>query len=172
MAMLLIVLSVTAPSLSVFFRGRSLDSEARRFVSLARYGQSRAVSEGVPMVLWMDPVNQTYGLDAEFTYSNVDTHSVEYRLADNVRFEIDRATLYAVPAVAGNMANSSQQRNGLQIRFLPDGFVGESSPRAVHFWTEAPNLMSTPRDAGVWIAENFSRTAYEVQTNNYAGTRR
>ena len=43
MAMLLIVLSLTAPSLAVFFRGRALDSEARRFMTLTHYGQSRAV---------------------------------------------------------------------------------------------------------------------------------
>ena len=50
MATLAIVLSVAAPSLARFFRGRSLDSEARRFLTLTRYGQSRAVAEGEPMV--------------------------------------------------------------------------------------------------------------------------
>src|SRR5438270_8363826 len=54
MTLLLIVMCVALPSLKGFFRGRNLDSEARRFLSLARYGQSRAVSEGVPMVLWID----------------------------------------------------------------------------------------------------------------------
>src|SRR6266540_3620386 len=45
MALLLLVFGVTLPSLKGFFRGRNLDSEARRFLSLTRYGQSRAVSE-------------------------------------------------------------------------------------------------------------------------------
>ncbi len=63
MAMLAIVISVALPSLKGFFRGRNLDSEARRFLSLTRYGQSRAVSEGVPMVLWIaDPIES---VDAE-----------------------------------------------------------------------------------------------------------
>src|SRR6266516_1572443 len=61
MAMLMIVLAVAAPSLSNFFRGRTLDSEARRFVSLTRYGQSRAVSDGVPMLLWIDTRQRAYG---------------------------------------------------------------------------------------------------------------
>src|SRR5689334_18148384 len=43
MALLAIVMAVSAPALSNFMRGRTLDSEARRFVSLTRYGQSRAV---------------------------------------------------------------------------------------------------------------------------------
>src|SRR5207249_2115896 len=46
MALLAIVLAVSAPALSTFFQGRTLDSEVRRFLSLTRYGQSRAVSEG------------------------------------------------------------------------------------------------------------------------------
>src|SRR5262245_30883815 len=41
MAMLLIVLGVAFPSLKGFFQGRNIDSEARRFLSLTRYGQSR-----------------------------------------------------------------------------------------------------------------------------------
>ncbi|MCX6930914.1 MAG: prepilin-type N-terminal cleavage/methylation domain-containing protein, partial [Verrucomicrobia bacterium] len=53
MALLTIVISLTAPSLSKFFRGRTLDSEARRLLALTRSGQSRAVSEGMPMDLWV-----------------------------------------------------------------------------------------------------------------------
>ena len=54
MALLTIVISLTAPSLSRFFHGRTLDSEARRLLALTRSGQSRAVSEGMPMDLWVD----------------------------------------------------------------------------------------------------------------------
>ena len=54
MAILTITVSIAAPALSNFFRGRSLESEARRLLALTRQGQSRAVSEGVPMDLWVD----------------------------------------------------------------------------------------------------------------------
>src|SRR6184192_239420 len=54
MTILTIAISVTAPALANFFRGRSLDSEARRLLALTRQGQSRAVSEGLPMELWID----------------------------------------------------------------------------------------------------------------------
>src|SRR5437763_11469882 len=53
MALMSIVIALIAPSLSNFFRSRTLDSEARRFVSLTRYVQSRAVSEGIPMMVWI-----------------------------------------------------------------------------------------------------------------------
>ena len=50
MALLAMVLAVSAPALSRFFKGRTLDSEAHRFLALTRHAQQRAVSEGVPVV--------------------------------------------------------------------------------------------------------------------------
>jgi type II secretion system protein H len=64
MTILLVVMAVAFPSLRGFFRGRNLDSEARRILALTRYGQSRAVAEGVPVVLWIDSKQRTYGLEA------------------------------------------------------------------------------------------------------------
>ena len=54
LALLVIITSMAAPAMSNFIRGRALDSEARRLVALMHAGQSRAVSEGLPMVLWVD----------------------------------------------------------------------------------------------------------------------
>ena len=53
MVLLAIVIAVAAPSLSQFFHSRSLESEAQRFMALTRAAQARAVSEGVPMVVWL-----------------------------------------------------------------------------------------------------------------------
>src|SRR5437773_1580616 len=72
MALLSIVLAFAAPALSSFFRGRTIDSEARRLVSLIRYGQSRAVSEGVPIILWIDARKNTYGLQHEPGFTDGD----------------------------------------------------------------------------------------------------
>src|SRR5215813_10242713 len=48
MTILTIAVALTAPSLANFFRGRALESEARRLLALSRQGQNRAVSEGIP----------------------------------------------------------------------------------------------------------------------------
>src|SRR5580704_13263595 len=69
MAIMVILLSVIMPSMKGFFRGRNLDNEARRFLSLTRYGQSRAVSEGIPVELWINPRQGSYGLQALSGYS-------------------------------------------------------------------------------------------------------
>src|SRR5436305_6369144 len=47
MTVLAIAVSITAPALSNFLRGRTLDSEARRLLSLTRHGQSRVVAAGM-----------------------------------------------------------------------------------------------------------------------------
>ncbi|HEX4643983.1 MAG TPA: prepilin-type N-terminal cleavage/methylation domain-containing protein, partial [Verrucomicrobiae bacterium] len=72
MAVLTIAVALVTPILSRFFGGRSVDSEVSRFVALTRYGQSRAVSEGVPMMLWIDVRNGSYGLKQETGYTDND----------------------------------------------------------------------------------------------------
>src|ERR1039458_8859603 len=62
---LVMAILIMAVSLSHFFRGRTLNSEARQLLALTRNGQSRAVSEGLPMDLWLDVEQGTFGLGAE-----------------------------------------------------------------------------------------------------------
>ena len=88
MTMLVAVIAVTMPSLSNFFRGRSLDSEARRFLSLTRYGQERAVSEGLPMTLWIDTANGTYGLQEEPGYNENDPKAVSFGLGKDLQIAV------------------------------------------------------------------------------------
>src|SRR5215471_2243590 len=62
MAIVVVAISITAPKLANFFRGRTLDSEARRLLALTHSGQSRAVSEGIPTRLQFDISNHSYRL--------------------------------------------------------------------------------------------------------------
>src|SRR3954462_714543 len=78
MALLMIVLAVSAPSLQGFFKGRNLDAEARRLYSLTSYAQSRAVSEGIPMLVWFDTRQRMYGLRAASSYLPIDPKAVEF----------------------------------------------------------------------------------------------
>src|SRR3954447_11599635 len=69
LSLLAIVTSLAAPSLSRFFHGRTLDSEARQLLSLTHAGQSRAVSDGFPVLLWIDSQQRQYGLQLEIKSS-------------------------------------------------------------------------------------------------------
>ncbi|HEU5071617.1 MAG TPA: GspH/FimT family pseudopilin [Verrucomicrobiae bacterium] len=155
LALLAMAVAIAAPALSRFFRGRALDNEARRMLALTRYGQSRAVSEGIPMVMWFKPDEGTYGLEAEMTYTETDDKAVEYHLDSNLSLELAPATgLSTTPwkittQIAGNQP---------AIRFTPDGFIADTSPAWI--------LLKVARDDEpdcVWLAQTENRLNYELQ---------
>jgi type II secretory pathway pseudopilin PulG len=170
MSLLIIAVGLSFPALQDFFRGRGLDSEARRFLSLVRYGQSRAVSEGIPMLLWIDPREGTYGLQAEAGYLDVDNKAVEFELDENLRVEV------SAPAMNSNsnqrMGMGSFQRAGTAgtaartgraslsaLRFSTDGSLVETSPEFVQFQQNRPGQQSA-----LWIVQTPNRLSYEIRT--------
>lgn len=159
MAMLLTVIAVAAPALSHFFHGRVLDSEARRFLSLTRYAQSRAVSEGAPMTLWIDAQERTYGLQAEVSYTDADPRAVQFELGKDLTVEIA-----AAQTATGTALPASTQAGVTTIRFAPDGFLSDASPAGVIF-------REGDRDA-VAISQSRNRLNYEIQTNAPSEVRR
>src|SRR5207245_5134219 len=88
MAILTIAVSITAPALANFFRGRTLDSEARRLLAVTRQGQSRAVAEGLPIELWVDAAQRTYGLEAEPSYEPNDAKAMTFALDSDTQIEV------------------------------------------------------------------------------------
>jgi len=161
MTLLLVVLAVSMPTLRGFFRGRHLDSEARRFLALTRYAQSRAVSEGTPMVLWIDAKQGAYGIQAQTGYLDVDDKAVEFDLHETLAVEVRTAVVLRTAlqrnetaSVAGNLP---------AIRYTPDGFIGETSPEQVIF------RQGTEEE--VWFAPNANRLNYEIQTDQQIARR-
>jgi prepilin-type N-terminal cleavage/methylation domain-containing protein len=171
MALLTVVISLTAPRLSRFFHGRTLDSEARRLLALTRSGQSRAVSEGMPMDLWVDAEQGTFGLEAEPSYETSDPKRVDFTLDSGLQLEVVNKT--AVVAPVNTMSRSRQAsvasvprvklvHAGLPtIRFLPDGSIGESSPQMLHL---------TSNDSGsLWLAQSRDGVNYEIRSTDKQG---
>src|SRR5207248_187512 len=124
-AILTIAISIAAPSLSHFFRGRSLDSQARMLLAMTRHGQSRAVSEGLPMEMWVDSAQGKFGLEAEPSYETSDPKKLEGQLEPNTKMEVVENTT-GTAAAKLNAANSTVQApvrsnhpNLPRIRFLP-----------------------------------------------------
>jgi prepilin-type N-terminal cleavage/methylation domain-containing protein len=169
MALLTVVISLTAPRLSRFFHGRTLDSEARRLLALTRSGQSRAVSEGVPMDLWVDTEEGTFGLEAEPSYETSDPKAVDFELDSGLELEVVTKTV-AAPANTVTM-NRNQQTSIASvarvnlvhaslptIRFLPDGSIGEASPQKLHL---------TSTDGGsLWLAQSHDGLSYEIRSTD------
>lgn len=150
MTLLAVVISVSAPMLGKFFRGRTLDSEARRLLALTRYGQSRAASEGVPMVLWTEANERTYGLQMEQGYEETDTKAVGFELGKDVELDVVQAD------GIGGLTTGWQA----VIRFQPDGSISEGS---------AEGLRVIDLDgAEIWLVRSLNRLNYEISTNALA----
>ncbi len=160
MTLLVVVVAVAAPSLAGFFRGRAVNAEARRMLSLTRLGQSRAVSEGVPMVLWVDTTEKKYGLEEDSSFTDNDTKAVEYGFDGNVTVEIGASdtalSAFTANTLFGSLQSSSKHASLPQIRFQPDGAIDDVS-------RETFRLMD--RDGGsLWLTISSNRMNYEIRS--------
>jgi type II secretion system protein H len=147
MVLLVVAVSLVAPRMAGFMRGRSLDAEVRRFHSLTHAGQSRAVSEGMPMVLWIDEKQSRYGLQQETPGKNGDTQAEDFMTDENVVLQVM------------NLNGGGATFNNLPaIRFLADGTVDESSPQMVK--------LSGPTGDALWLLESADRRGYEISDSD------
>ena len=117
MALLAGVMAMAAPQLSRFVQGRDLREESRRFLALTRYARSEAVSQGIPMSLWIEPVGNRYGLRPLIALGDTRRANILYTLAEGIEFLIEDGAL--------------DDEGEATIRFWPDGDIEEGSLDAV-----------------------------------------
>ena len=145
LALVVVITSMAAPAMSNFIRGQALSSEARRMVALIHAGQDRAVSEGLPMVLWVDEKQGAYGLQAEVTGRNGDPKAETLSLDGNLQINVVSTGLTGTTKFGGLPA----------IRFLPDGTVDENSPQTLRLTDAKGNTL--------WLIESRNRNDYEIR---------
>lgn len=143
MALLVVAVCLVAPRMVDFVRGRALDSEARRLLALTDAGQSRAVSEGMPIVLWLNEKQNTCGLQEESPPKGGDPKAEDVTISDSVQI---------APVTTGSLGMTTFN-NLPAIRFLPDGTVDENSPHT---------LQLTEGNDALWLIELQNRTGYEI----------
>jgi type II secretion system protein H len=147
LTLIAVAVSFVAPQMSNFLRGRALDSEARRLAALMHAGQARAVSEGMPMVLWIDSKNGQYGLQEETPPKGGDTQAENLTLDGDVQVTTQNVT----------SGSGTTTFNGLPaIRFLPDGTVDQNSPQILQMTEDNETMVFT---------ELQTKTGYEVSDN-------
>jgi type II secretion system protein H len=144
MSLLIIIISLVTPSLEKFFQGRTMDSEVRQFVSLTHYAQSRAISEGSPMLLWVDSKAGKYGLTQESGYPDADAKAMEYTIGQGLKINVGKL---------GTKAKAAK-RSG--IHFSPDGNVITSTSVAGVSLQEGNNKP-------VWIMPSANGLSYELK---------
>ncbi len=152
LALLAIITSFTAPSLSRFFRGRTLDSEARQLLSLTHAAQSRAVSDGFPVLLWLDTPQRQYGLQLETSSQTSGSQDIDPK-AEQFSFD-DTLKIEAVNASAVTLNGHSVNA----IRFLPDGTTDETSPTTLRIASRNGDVL--------WLIQATNRLSYEIRNSD------
>ena len=145
LALLVIITSIAAPGMSRFIRGRALDAEARRIVALMHAAQARAVSEGMPMMLWVNAQTGAYGYAAETSGQNGDPKAEDLAVDSTLTIAVLNGTSTGTPTTFKDLP---------AIKFLPDGTVDENSP--VTFKLTDGDGFSR------WLTETKLRTGYEI----------
>jgi type II secretion system protein H len=154
LALLAIVTSLAAPSLSRFFKGRTLDSEARQLLALTHAAQSRAISEGFPALLWIDSQERAYGLELETALPENAAGQQQIDPKAEAFFTDDTLQIEAVNA-SPSMVNG---RSLPAIRFLPDGTIDETSPALVRISSQTGDTL--------WLIQSTNRLRYEIRNSD------
>jgi len=142
MGMLSTLFALSAPSLSRFFRGHSLQEEARRFLALTRFAQNEAVSLAIPLEIRIDVNLQKYGLFPQAGYEWPNRQEWIFSYEEEIRLEL-------IPNQNGAPADS-------RILFGVDGTLDESSLQAVRLYRE--------NEESFYIAQAEYGQRYEVLT--------
>jgi Tfp pilus assembly protein FimT len=159
MTVMVAALAISAPLLAKFFRGRTLDCEMRRLLSLTHAAQSRAISEGIPMRLWLNLQQGTYGLQEDPGWVEKDPKAEQFKLDDDLHIEIiPAATARVVSVRDGASATAASRANATgipELRFLPDGSFEDTNPRALRVYDR--NGISQ------WLTLSRNRMHYEIR---------
>jgi type II secretion system protein H len=147
LALLVIITSIAVPTMSRFIRGRALDSEAQRMMALMHAAQSRAVSEGAPMMLWLDEKTGAYGVEAETSGENGDAKAEDLTVDSTLKLAV---------TVTG-VTSPTQFKNLPAIKYLPDGTVDEGSPKQLQL-LDADGFTR-------WLIQTKMRTGYAISNS-------
>ncbi len=156
MVLLVIAAALVTPHMASFFRGRVLNSEARRLLALTYYGQSRAVAEGVPVLLWINSKQSSYGLVTQSAASEPDDKASSFTIDPTLTLE----TVTPQPApVSEDQDEALGVPNNLPfIRFMPGGYFDPSSVGKI--------VLRQGAEAALELVPTANRLGYEILPYN------
>jgi len=136
MALLALITALVMPSLSHSIRARNLKDEAARFVAATEYGRDEAVSQGVPMTVWIDPATQRFGVEPKAGFDGVESRNRDFTMNPDVHFELTDA------AAGGDIVQA--------VEFAPDGAPGQTSLETVKLVDRFENTATIARTKDGW----------------------
>ena len=136
MALLAVAAALAAPVMSRSIRGRNIKGEATRFIAATEYARDEAVSQGVPMTVWIDPATQRFGVEPRAGFEGVESHNREFAVNADIHFEMDSAT-----AVTGIVQ---------AVEFSPDGVPTTASMETVRLVDRFESTVTIARTQDGW----------------------
>jgi prepilin-type N-terminal cleavage/methylation domain-containing protein len=120
LAVMGIVLAVTAPSLAGFVHGRAVREESRRLVAVTRRAAEVAEHEFCRTRVWIEPATGTYGWERVETFDEDGANGESFTVPDGMDLTVSPASSETV----------------VEITFRPDGGVeGADVEQAIRFET-------------------------------------
>lgn len=144
MALLAIVAAVSMPSMGRSIRSRNLSGEAARLVAATEYGRDEAVSQGVPMTVWIDPATQRFGVEPKAGYEGVEARNREFSVNPDVHFEFDSGVAAGERVIAAE--------------FAPDGAPALTSLEMVRLADRFESTVTVARTKDGWSYEVVKET--------------
>jgi len=136
MAVLALVLAFSAPSLARSMRQRNLEAEAARFLAATEYARSEAISQGVPMTVWIEEKERRYGIATRRGFVGQETRERSFALHPDVEIESEKM-------IARNAATQP-------IEFAPDGAPATTNVASVLLKDRSASVLTIARTADGW----------------------
>lgn len=136
MALLATIMAISAPSLSRSFHGRNLEQQATQLLAATEYARAEAISQGVPMNVWIDAPSGMFGVQAKDGYEGEVSREKTWALPPEVRFDTVSAT-------------NDQSGHSLVATFQPEGTLDIASMDAIRLVLSSGGAISlTQTDDG------------------------
>ena len=141
MALLATILALSAPLLSRSFKQRGLEEDATQLLALTEYARDEAVSQGVPMTVWINPQSGRFGVQAKEGYEGDVSREKTYGLKSGARFDLSQ-----VPTDRAGLVDAAD--------FDPSGTLAEESLADI-------SIVARSNDA-ISVAQTEDGDRYEI----------
>ena len=128
-----------------------MNEQATRLLALTEYSRDEAASQGIPIVVWIDPDTRHFGVDVKAGYTDPALRTKEYTLPADLSFDPPE----------GAQASKTAGHGFDVAEFAPDGTLDPASATAVrivnHQANSAAGIKQTADGYGYEINQEVSR---------------
>jgi type II secretion system protein H len=149
MALLCVILGIAVPSLSRSIHERNLEQEATRLLALTEYARDEAVSQGVPMSVWIDSASGHFGAQAMPGYEDAGARGKDFTLITGLRFDMTGASLGAQKQT-GLATHAGTFGENEVAEFMPDGTLDPSSQASVRLVDQSSSSIEIAQTKDAW----------------------